>query len=64
MNKDYTVSQKVWNLRDVSVTHIPGRNGDLIVDNGCYKNVTRTYALAKYFEHGYNLQPSAESVLN
>ena len=91
MNKDYTVSQNVWNLnsltyngvssnelglfiqsppvyeypeRDVNVTHIPGRNGDLIVDNGCYKNVTRTYALAKYFEHGYNLQPSAESVLN
>ena len=64
MNKDYTVSQKVWNLRDVSVTHIPGRNGDLIVDNGCYKNVTGSYALAKYFEHGYNLQSSAESVLN
>ena len=29
--------------RDYTITHIPGRNGDIIQDNGCYKNVERTY---------------------
>lgn len=29
--------------RDYEVVHIPGRNGDLVIDNGSYKNVTRTY---------------------
>lgn len=32
--------------RDMTSTHIVGRNGDLIVDNKCYKNVTRSYNLA------------------
>ncbi len=32
--------------RDYSVEHIPGRNGDLIYDNGAYKNVNRTYDIA------------------
>lgn len=41
----------VYNLaeRDVSTTHIPGRNGDVIIDNGCYKNTTREYSLAKVY---------------
>lgn len=29
--------------RDRSVVHVPGRNGDLIFDNGCWQNVTITY---------------------
>lgn len=29
--------------RDVEVIHVPGRNGDLIIDNGCWKNVEITY---------------------
>lgn len=32
--------------RDCEITHIPGRNGDLIVDNGSFKNVEREYELA------------------
>lgn len=32
--------------RDYEVVHIPGRNGDLVIDNGSYKNVTRTYDIA------------------
>lgn len=32
--------------RDYTVTHIPGRNGDIIQDNGCYKNVERTYEVS------------------
>lgn len=32
--------------RTYSKVHIPGRNGDLIVDGGCWENVTRTYLFA------------------
>lgn len=32
--------------RDITYTSIPGRNGDLITDNGRYKNVTIPYKLA------------------
>ena len=32
--------------RDYEVTSIPGRNGDLILDNGSYSNVKRTYEIA------------------
>lgn len=38
--------------RDVEKTHVPGRNGDVISDNGCYKNTTRTYSLAKGYVYG------------
>lgn len=32
--------------RTYSKIHIPGRNGDLLVDGGCWENVTRTYLFA------------------
>ena len=32
--------------KDVTSTHVPGRNGDLIIDTGSYKNVSRSYSLA------------------
>lgn len=32
--------------RDFEVIHIPGRNGDIILDNGTYKNITRTYQVS------------------
>ena len=32
--------------KDYTITHIPGRNGDIIQDNGCYKNVERTYEVS------------------
>lgn len=32
--------------RDYTITNIPGRNGDIIQDNGCYKNVERTYEVS------------------
>lgn len=40
--------------RDYETIHIPGRNGDLVIDNGSYQNVNRSYKLAvgdryKYF---------------
>lgn len=36
----------VYPERDYTITHIPGRNGDIIQDNGCYKNVERTYEVS------------------
>lgn len=32
--------------RDYEVIHIPGRNGDLVIDNGSYQNVKRSYQIA------------------
>lgn len=32
--------------RDYDVVHIPGRNGDIVIDNGSYKNVSRTYDIS------------------
>lgn len=32
--------------RDYEAVHIPGRNGDLIIDSGSYQNVDRSYELA------------------
>ncbi len=32
--------------RDYEVTHVPGRNGDILMDKGSFKNVTRTYQIA------------------
>lgn len=32
--------------RDYEVVHIPGRNGDLIIDNNSYQNITRAYDIA------------------
>lgn len=38
---DYVIPQ-----RDYEVIHIPGRNGDYILDNGSYQNVVRSYDIA------------------
>lgn len=32
--------------RDYEVIHIPGRNGDLVIDSGSYQNVNRSYQIA------------------
>lgn len=32
--------------RDYEVVHIPGRNGDLVIDNGSYQNVARKYDIS------------------
>lgn len=34
--------------RDYEVTHVPGRNGDVIIDEGSYKNVSQSYDIAFY----------------
>lgn len=32
--------------RDYEIIHIPGRNGDFVIDNGSWKNVSREYEIA------------------
>ena len=32
--------------KDSESTHVPGRNGDIVVDSGTWQNVDRTYDLA------------------
>lgn len=32
--------------RDYEIVHVPGRNGDIVVDKGSYKNTTRSYNIA------------------
>lgn len=32
--------------RDYTIVPIPGRNGNVSIDNGCYKNVNRSYQIA------------------
>lgn len=48
---DYGV--KVWQPptytipeRDYEIIHVPGRNGDLLLDKGSYKNTTRSYVVS------------------
>lgn len=38
---EYTTPKRTY-----SKIHVPGRNGDLIVDEGCWENVKRTYLFA------------------
>lgn len=38
---DYETPEK-----DYELTHVPGRNGDVIIDKGSYKNSNRTYYIA------------------
>lgn len=50
--------------REYSSLHIPGRNGDLIIDNGCYLNVDKTYSFAKVFRKGEKFVESANSIMS
>lgn len=49
--------------KDVSVEHIPGRNGDLVIDNKCWQNVERVYSLASVFRPGTNFIQNAEKFI-
>lgn len=48
--------------RDVDTEHVPGRNGDLVIDNGCYNNVTREYSLAIKFMPGTGFISNSEKI--
>lgn len=38
---EYTIPE-----REYEAIHVPGRNGDVIIDNGTYKNVSRSYQVS------------------
>lgn len=37
--------------RDYEIIHVPGRNGDIVLDKGSYKNVSRKYEIAVASHH-------------
>ena len=49
--------------KDVSKEHIPGRNGDLIIDNNCWKNTERTYSIASVFRPGTDFVSNSERLI-
>lgn len=49
--------------KDLSTTHVPGRNGDLILDNYCYNNVDRTYSIASVFRPGTGFIVNSEKII-
>lgn len=54
----------VYPERDVEMYHIPGRNGDLVIDNHCFKNVQRSYDLAISYKQGSTYMQNATSINN
>lgn len=48
--------------RDYTVTHVPGRSGDVIVDNNSYSDANRTYSIAAIYKKGTNFVLNAESL--
>lgn len=49
--------------KEYDKVHIPGKNGDLIVNKGSYKNVEKKYAFAKVFKPGDRFVSSAEAIV-
>ena len=49
--------------KDITTTHIPGRNGDVIVDNDSYKNIERTYSVASVFRPGTDFVANSERII-
>lgn len=55
---DYSFPQK-----DITVEHIPGRNGDLLIDNGSWQNVERTYSIVSLFRPGTDFVSNSEKLI-
>lgn len=49
--------------RDVTKTHVPGLSGDIVIDNNSYKNVKRTYSVAKLYKPYSNVASNGEQIL-
>lgn len=49
--------------KDVEIQHIPGRNGDIVIDKNCYKNVSRTYSIASIFRSGTDFIANSERII-
>ena len=42
----------IYAERDLSVVHVPGRNGDIIYDDGSFRNVLVSYDIACKYQYG------------
>lgn len=49
--------------RDYDITHVPGRNGDLVLDTGSFQNVERTYSINVLGKNG-NYTEAASRVMS
>lgn len=54
----YTFSSK-----DTSTQHVPGRNGDILIDNYSYNNVDRTYSIASVFRPGTEFIANSQKII-
>lgn len=50
--------------KEYQTVSIPGRNGNLVIDNGSFKNVERTYSIAKVFKKGEKFIPSTSAIVS
>lgn len=50
--------------RDITTEHVPGRNGDIVIDNKCYKNVKRTYSIGVKYYQSTGYYENFEAVLD
>lgn len=58
-------SDPVYNYpeKDVTSTHVPGRNGDILIDTSSYKNVARSYSLGIGFGAGTTFIDNSEKII-
>ncbi len=49
--------------KDLEYVHVNGRNGDIIQNNKSYKNITRTYYIAKVYKKGESFINSANAIV-
>ncbi len=50
--------------KEYETLHIPGRNGDLMLDNGSFQNVERSYSVARVFKPGEVFPTIATSLVS
>ena len=49
--------------REYQTVNIPGRNGDLVLDKGSFRNTERSYSFAKIFQNGENFIEEANKII-
>ena len=50
--------------QDTETFHIPGKNGDLVINSGSFKNTTRSYSIASIFKPGTDFIANSEKLIN
>lgn len=50
--------------KEYSTVHIPGRNGDLVLDKGSYRNIEKTYSIASIFPSGKTFYDCAREIVD